>query len=260
MSEQPAQTSGPFRPELMVTPPERQRRWTVLLRLLLLIPHFIVLWLVSIAAAVVVFIGWFAALILGRLPDWISGFLALFIGYQARVAASNMLLVDKYPPFVVPEPDYPVQVDIRPGELNRWTVFFRIILVIPAAIVSAVVVHGWGVLAFFIWVIVLVAGRNPRPVFDASAAVLRYTYRTNAYFYLLTGAYPMKLFGDARAEDNPPRQSPGTRPLVMSKGGRILLIVFIVLGAISLVCDGVVQSFNQPYYEYQYDYEHDYGR
>jgi hypothetical protein len=259
MSEQPAETHEPFRPELEVTPPEQQRRWTVLLRLLLLIPHFIVLWLMSIAAGVVVIIGWFAALFLGRLPDWIAGFLTLFIGYQARVTASNMLLVDRYPPFVISEPDYPVQVDIRPGELNRWAVFFRIILVIPAAIVSAVVAQGWGVLAFFIWLIVLVAGRNPRPIFDASAAALRYGYRTNAYFYLLTGAYPKNLFGDARAEENPPRQSPGTRPLVMSKGGRILLIVFIVLGAIGLVTNGVVQS-TRPYYQYQYEYQYDYGR
>ncbi|MCI2419879.1 DUF4389 domain-containing protein [Saccharopolyspora sp. K220] len=258
MSEQPTETNGLFRPELEVTPPERQRRWTVLLRLLLLIPHFIVLWLVSIAAGVVLIIGWFAALFLGRLPEWISGFLILFVGYQTRVAASNMLLVDWYPPFVVGQPGYPVQVDVRSGRLNRWAVFFRLILVIPAAIVSAVVAQGWCVLAFFIWLIVLVMGRNPRPIFDASAAVLRYSYRTNAYFYLLTGAYPRKLFGDSHAEENPPRQSPGTRPLVMSKGGRILLIAFIVLGAIGLVSNGVVQSLTKPGYEYQHEY--DYGR
>ncbi|MEV0083091.1 DUF4389 domain-containing protein [Saccharopolyspora sp. NPDC050642] len=254
MSDQPAEADGLFLPELEVVPPERQRRWTVLLRLLLLIPHFIVLWLLSIAAAVVVILGWFAALFLGRLPDWIAGFLCLFVGYQARVVASNMLLVDEYPPFLVPEPDYPVQADIRPGELNRWAVLFRIILVIPAAIVSAIVTQGFGVLAFFIWLIVLVLGRNPRPVFDASAAVLRYSYRTNAYFYLLTGAYPKKLFGDARAEENPPRQSPGTRPLVMSQGGRVLLIVFIVLGVIGSVTNGVVQSQYQPpeYQDYYY--------
>ncbi|TDD38126.1 DUF4389 domain-containing protein [Saccharopolyspora elongata] len=255
MSDQPAEANGLFLPELEVVPPERQRRWTVLLRLLLLIPHFIVLWLLSIAAAVVLIVGWFAALFLGRLPDWIAGFLSLFVGYQARVVASNMLLVDKYPPFLVPEPDYPVQADIRPGELNRWAVLFRIILVIPAAIVSAIVSQGFGVLAFFIWLVVLVLGRNPRPVFDASAAVLRYSYRTNAYFYLLTGAYPKKLFGDARAEENPPRQSQGTRPLVMSQGGRVLLIVFIVLGVIGAVTNGVVQSQYQPpeHQDYYYD-------
>ncbi|WP_238935412.1 DUF4389 domain-containing protein [Saccharopolyspora spinosa] len=258
MSVHPVESDGPFRPELAVTPPERQRRWTVLLRLILLIPHFIVLWLMSIAATVVVIIGWFTALVLGRLPDWISDFLAMFIGYQARVAASYMLLVDEYPPFVVSQPDYPVQVDVRPAELNRLAVFFRIILVIPAAIVSAVVAQGWGMLAFFIWLIVLVSGRNPRPIFDASAAVLRYGFRTNAYFYLLTGAYPKKLFGDARAEDNPPRQSPGTRPLVMSKGGQVLLVVFIVLGVVGLVTNGAVQSLNQPDFHYQYEYA--YGR
>ncbi|MDA3625372.1 DUF4389 domain-containing protein [Saccharopolyspora sp. WRP15-2] len=250
-----AQPPDLFRPELDVTPPERQRRWTVLLRILLLIPHFIVLWFVSIAAGVVAIIGWFAALFLGRLPDWISGFLTLFVGYQARVAASQLLLVDRYPPFLVEQADYPVRIEVRPGELNRLAVFFRLVLVIPAAVVSAVVGHGWAVLAFFIWLIVLVMGRTPRPVFDATAAVLRWAFRTNAYFYLLTGAYPRKLFGEAKAEENPPRQSPGTRPLVMSKGGRVLLIAFIVLGVLGLLADGAAQSTYQQQYMYEQEYQ-----
>ncbi|MBF6507548.1 DUF4389 domain-containing protein [Nocardia farcinica] len=251
-----AQPADLFRPELDVVPPERQRRWTVLLRILLLIPHFVVLWFVSIAAAVVVIIGWFAALVLGRLPDWIAEFLTLYIGNQTRVSASQLLLVDRYPPFLLDEPDYPVRVYLRPGELNRWAVLFRIVLVIPAAVVSAVVAHGWAVLAFFIWLVVLVLGRTPRPVFDATAAVLRWSYRTNAYFYLLTGAYPRMLFGEAKAEENPPRQSPGTRPLVMSKGGRVLLVVFIVLGVLGLIGNGAVQTTYPPYDHYPEDVQY----
>lgn len=255
MSESAGVEDGRFLPELQITPPERHRRWTVLLRLLLLIPHFIVLWALSIAAAVVVFIGWFAALILGRLPEWISGFLTLYISYNTRVGASAWLLVDRYPPFVVGDPQFPVDVDIRPGRLNRWAVLFRFILLIPAAIVAAVTSYGFGVLAFFLWLIILIMGRNPRPVFDASAAALRYSMRTNAYVYLLTGSYPKRLFGDAREEGEPAKVPAGTRPLVMSQGGRILLIVFIVLGALALIANGAVSSTQQPHpYEYQYDY------
>ncbi|MDA3649536.1 DUF4389 domain-containing protein [Saccharopolyspora indica] len=251
-----AQPADLFRPELDVAAPERQRRWTVLLRILLLVPHFVVLWFVSIAAAVVLIVGWFAALVLGRLPDWLSEFLALYIGYQARVSAYQLLLVDSYPPFLVDQPDYPVRVELRPGELNRLAVLFRIVLVIPAAILSAIVAHGWAVLALFIWLIVLVLGRTPRPVFDATSAVLRFGFRTNAYFYLLTGAYPRYLFGDARAEENPPRQSPGTRPLVMSKGGRALLVVFIVLGVLGLIGNGAVQATYPPFEHYPDDYQY----
>src|SRR5207248_4534389 len=47
--------------------PGRQRRVTVLFRLLLVIPHYIVLYALGIAVAIVAIIGWFAALFTGRL-------------------------------------------------------------------------------------------------------------------------------------------------------------------------------------------------
>ena len=110
--------------------------------------------------------GWFAALVIGRLPDWAAAYLAAYVAYYARVAASASLLIDTYPPFSLDlAPDYPVQVELRPGELNRLAVLLRIVLVIPAAIVTAVITSGWTVCAFFIWLVVLVAGP------DAGAAV-----------------------------------------------------------------------------------------
>ncbi|RRO14795.1 DUF4389 domain-containing protein [Saccharopolyspora rhizosphaerae] len=255
MSESAGVEGGRFLPELQISPPERHRRWTVLLRLLLLVPHFIVLWALGIAAAVVAIIGWFAALVQGRLPEWISAFLVLYVAYHTRVGASAWLLVDRYPPFVVGDPQFPVDVDIRPGALNRWAVLFRLVLVIPAAIVTTVVSYGFAVLAFFLWLIILVLGRNPRPIFDASAASLRYSMRTNAYFYMLTGAYPKGLFGDTREGGEPAKVAAGTSPLVMSQGGRVVLIVFIVLGALAVIGNTAASSMQQPYpYQHQFDY------
>lgn len=88
-----------FRPVLDIVEPARQRRLTVLLRLLLLIPHFIVLFVLHIAAFFTVIVGWFAALVLGRLPDPVFRFLTGVLGYDMRVSASDMLLIDRYPPF-----------------------------------------------------------------------------------------------------------------------------------------------------------------
>lgn len=250
--------SGRFLPEMMIAVPERQRRWTVLLRALLLIPHFIVVWALGIAANVVVFLGWWAALFLGRLPEWISGYLMLYIDYSTRVSASAMLLIDTYPTFVVSGPGEALRTELHPGRLNRLAVLFRIILFIPAAIISSVVMAGWSALAFFIWLIVLVMGRTPRPIFDASAAALRYNFRANSYFSMLTGAYPKRLFGDERAEANPPQVSYGTRPLALSSGGKVLLIAFIVLGVLGLASSGAVSATKQPAcdphsHEYAYD-------
>ncbi|GAB2748723.1 hypothetical protein GCM10027174_23880 [Salinifilum aidingensis] len=252
--EQPKQ--GMFRPEVDVHQPERQRRWTVLLRLLLLLPHFIVAGVLGFAAFVAVVIGWFAALFLGRMPHWISGFLELFVTYQARISASSMLLVDTYPPFVIDEPDYPVRFDVRPGRLNRWTVFFRAILAIPAGLLASLLNYGWAVLGFFFWLIVLVAGRTPRPIFDAGAAVLRFQFRLQAYTFLLTGTYPRRLFGDAPAVSAPGPRARGTRPLVLGKGGRALVIVFIVLGALAWIGQSATQAVHGPDEQHPVEYEH----
>ena len=55
--------------------PAQQNRLTVLVRIILAIPHLVVLWALGIAAEVVVIICWFAALFLGRLPEGLAGFL-----------------------------------------------------------------------------------------------------------------------------------------------------------------------------------------
>src|SRR6266568_9490068 len=117
-------------PELEVAGPDKQRRWTILLRWILLIPQFIVLFFLGIAAFFVTIVGWFAALFTGKLPDGIRDFLAKFLGYTARVNGYEMLMVDQYPPFSFSgAPGYPVQVDVPPPTtLNRMAVLFRIFL------------------------------------------------------------------------------------------------------------------------------------
>ena len=241
MNTQTSDSAPPFLPELEIDGPSAQRRWTVLIRLILLIPHFLVLYFIGAAASVVGVVAWVAGLVLGRIPDWIADFLALFVGYEARVSAYLLLLVDHYPPFVTTTAGFPVRVDIRPGRLNRAAVLFRIILVIPAAVVAAVVGYGAITLSFFLWLAVLIAGRTPMPIFGANAAFLRYSYRTRAYFYFLTDAYPKRLFGDQSEAASQEEGSTGgavavggTRPLVLTQGGRVLLIVFIVLGVLGL--------------------------
>ncbi|MFC9006582.1 DUF4389 domain-containing protein [Streptomyces microflavus] len=231
-----------FRPVLDIVEPGHQRRLTVLLRLLLLIPHFIVLFVLHIAAFFTVIVGWFAALVLGRLPDPVFRFLAQFLGYDMRVSASQMLLIDRYPPFALtPPPDYPVQIDVRPTALNRLAVLFRIFLMIPAAIVQSLAVYGWWALSFVWWVITLVLGRMPRPLFEATAATLRYRMRFSAYAMMLTPAYPKGLFGDDLAVSQGHSRS-ATRPLVMSSAGKWLVVLFLVLGIAGNVTTSVTTS------------------
>src|SRR6202012_23727 len=83
------------RAEMWFDGPARQRRWTVLLRIILTIPQYFVLLFVFLAAIIVVIIGWFAALFIGRLPQWVHQFLTGVVRWQTRVAAYVYLLTDR---------------------------------------------------------------------------------------------------------------------------------------------------------------------
>ncbi|MFD7642459.1 DUF4389 domain-containing protein [Kitasatospora sp. NPDC059795] len=220
-----------FRPALDLPPSARQNRLTVLLRLLLLIPQFIVLWLLSIVAFVVAVIGWFGALFGGRLPRFAAEWLAGFVAYDTRVYASMLLIVDRYPPFRFQAPEHPVRIELRPGEpLNRLAVFFRLVLVAPAAIVQGLLQAGWWTVSVIHWLVVLIMGRMPQALFEATAAVLRYRMRFQAYLLMLTSTYPKGVFGD------PPNAEPersATRPLVLTGAAKALLVIYLVLGAAS---------------------------
>jgi hypothetical protein len=75
-------------------------RWLPLVKWFLAIPHYIVLFLLWIAAIVVVFFAWFAILVTGRYPRGMFDFIEGVIRWQNRVVAYALVLVtDRYPPF-----------------------------------------------------------------------------------------------------------------------------------------------------------------
>jgi hypothetical protein len=218
--------------------PGTQRRWTIAFRIILAIPAALWLWLLGIAVQVVVLIGWFAALFTGRLPDGMAKFVAQYLQLNARFYAyAQYLLTDKYPPFALDAPDYAVNVEVPPTRLNRLAVLFRLILAIPAYLLYALVAVGMQIAAIVIWLVVLIMGRLPAPLFEAEAAVLRYQVRFWGYLMLLTGTYPADLFGDQADAPNaaPPEFLPA-RPritrLVLSAAARRLVVLFIALGVV----------------------------
>ncbi len=177
--------------------PAQQNRLTVLVRIVLAIPHLIVLYALGIAAEVVALISWFAALFIGRLPSGLGDFLSGYLRWTSRVYAYLLLLTDEYPPFELGDSDYPLHVAMRPGRLNRLAVLFRLILAIPAYLVILALSCGLGSIAILIvWLIVLVSGTMPESLYGAIAAVLRYNARFLGYMLLLSGTYPKGLFGD----------------------------------------------------------------
>ena len=83
--------------------PDAQRdlnRWLPLVKWLLAIPHYIVLFFLWIAALVVVIVAWFAIVFTGRYPRGMFDFVEGVIRWHNRVIAYALVLVtDRYPPF-----------------------------------------------------------------------------------------------------------------------------------------------------------------
>jgi hypothetical protein len=75
-------------------------RWLPLVKWLLAIPHYIVLFALGIVTFFAVIISWFAILFTGRYPHALFDFVVGFFRWQNRVTAYAILLVtDTYPPF-----------------------------------------------------------------------------------------------------------------------------------------------------------------
>jgi hypothetical protein len=75
-------------------------RWLPLVKWLLAIPHFIVLFFLSIGAFFAVVAAWFAILFTGRYPRGLFDFVVGVGRWWLRVEAYAILLVtDRYPPF-----------------------------------------------------------------------------------------------------------------------------------------------------------------
>jgi hypothetical protein len=75
-------------------------RWLPLVKWLLAIPHYIVLFFLEIAAVVMVIVAWFIILFTGRYPRGAFDFVEGVFRWHIRVIAYALTLVtDRYPPF-----------------------------------------------------------------------------------------------------------------------------------------------------------------
>jgi hypothetical protein len=80
--------------------PRDLNRWLPLVKWLLAIPHYIVLFFLGIGAFVVVIVAWFAILFTGRYPKSMFDFVEGVIRWHNRVIGYAFVLVtDQYPPF-----------------------------------------------------------------------------------------------------------------------------------------------------------------
>jgi hypothetical protein len=79
-------------------------RWLPLVKWLLAIPHYVVLFFLVIAAFFVVIVAWFSILFTGRYPKGMFEFVVGVMRWSLRVSAyAALLTTDEYPPFTLSE-------------------------------------------------------------------------------------------------------------------------------------------------------------
>lgn len=170
----------------------RRSRLTVFFRLPLAVPHLVWLVLWTVAAVLLGIVNWFATLFTGAPPRGLHRFFCAYVRYTLHVYAFLYLAANPFPGFTGAPGAYPLDLDLpeEPQLQDRWKTFFRIILVIPAAIVNAAL--GWAlfVAAVLTWFASLVTGEAPWGLRNLSAYALRYQAQVDAYLYLVTDAYP----------------------------------------------------------------------
>jgi len=185
----------------------RRSRLTVFFRVLLALPHLVWLTLWGILAVGAAIINWFATLIRATPPRAIHRLLAAYLRYQAHVTAYLFLIGNPFPGFTGSEGTYPVELHVDgPQRQNRWTVLFRLVLVVPAFFILAVYNLLLTVVALLGWFASLITGRMPTDLRNAGALVVGYLAQTYAYLLIVTDTYPNSGPAEPRPAPAFPRQ------------------------------------------------------
>jgi hypothetical protein len=187
-------------------------RWLWLVKWFLVLPHAIVLALLWLAVVPLTVVAGVAILFTGRYPRTIFDFNVGVMRWSWRASyyAFSGLGTDRYPPFSLqPDPSYPADLAIDyPQRLSRGLVLVKWwLLAIPHYLIVGLFAGGWatwvednrrfgggvgliGILVLVAAIVLLVAGRYPRPVFEFVMGMNRWCYRVLAYAALMRDEYP----------------------------------------------------------------------
>jgi hypothetical protein len=205
--------ASPHPVRLVVRDDLERNRLTVLLRLLLAIPHYIWATLWTFVVVVTSFLNWLHALAAGRPAGPLHGFAAAYVRYLSHLNAYLWLAANPYPGFLGEEGSYPIDVRLPgPQPQERWKTLVRILLAVPALLLSTTLGGGGSIrlplrgsgsaaygslsgglssiASFLGWFASLARGEMPRGLRDATAYSVGYTAQLLAYVLLVTDRYP----------------------------------------------------------------------
>ena len=192
----PVQYGGAAYPiDLQVDYPEEGiARWRPLIHWLLVIPHYIALLFVGIAAYVVIAISWFAVLITGKYPEGMFNFVSGVFKWSNRVLAYQYWMTEDYPPFTLDDsPEYPARTryDYPPdGKIARWRPLVHWLLALPHIFVIYFLFIAESIVLFIAFFAILFTRKWPRSMFDFTVGIVRWRTRAVGYYLWMTEEYP----------------------------------------------------------------------
>jgi hypothetical protein len=195
---------------------ETRSRLTNAFRILLAIPHLIVVTVWGYLAEILAFIQWFIIVFTGKRNKALWDLQWAWLGYAGRVQGYTNLMFDPYPAFGTAAGPVPVSIELGCDEpADRLTNGLRFIWAIPAILIAIVVSIAFTVVVIISWFAIVITGKHPRGLFDFSLRALRFMLRVNSYLLLMTDTYPKWESGDparSGAPDyvTPPPASPST--------------------------------------------------
>ena len=183
---------------------ERSRA-TVFFRLILALPHLLLLAMLGGVVFLMAPVVWIIALFRAQVPDSLHEFYVRLVRYSVHVYAYLYLGAEPWPP-IFGEGAYAIDVTVPgPVRQNRWTVGFRLILALPAMMLAGALGGGGlsfsatglyyqaGVLpvvGFLGWFACLARKQMPRGMRDLLAYALLYGAQAYGYLLLVTPRYP----------------------------------------------------------------------
>ena len=192
-ADHPVSLAGELDPDLS--------RWLWLIKLILIIPHLVVLFFLWIAYLLLTIIVLFAILFTGKYPRGIFDFNVGVLRWTWRVAfySFNALATDRYPPFSLSTREYPANLEVEyPERLSQGLVLIKWwLLAIPHYLVVGFLQGGGpggvgltSLLAIFGAVRVLFKRQYSAEIFHLVMGFNRWTLRVVAYASLMTDEYP----------------------------------------------------------------------
>jgi hypothetical protein len=180
---------------------EKYSRGQLLLRtffgwIYIMIPHYFVLFFVSIWSAILKLIAFFAVLILGKYPKQFFDFHLGVMRWSVRIMARVYNLSDGYPVFGVKGQDENTSLELEyPEKLSRLLLIVRILfgwlyVGVPHGFVLFFRSIATAVLMFLAWWVVLFTAKYPASFHEFNTGTLRWAMRISLYMGFMTDSYP----------------------------------------------------------------------